>query len=74
MMTRALATKLPLGTILLHKRLTNADGSPLRARINGICHERNERNEQFRLPMKHGLYKCFYITLENAADWSYNDD
>ena len=69
MITNQQAGTLPTGTVLHHKELRNADGSPLRARINGRCKTWVTRPDEWRLPMKHGLRSCFYITERNAADW-----
>lgn len=49
------------GTIFYHVRLKNADGTPLRARVNGKCKTWKREPERFTLPMKHGLKQCFYI-------------
>jgi len=52
-----------------HIKLTNADGSPLRARVNGACKVWKTRPADFRLPMKYGLRECFYIDQDNAHEW-----
>lgn len=41
-----------------------------RAKVNGRCRTWKREPEKFALPMKHGLYVYFYITPENANDWS----
>lgn len=52
-----------------HVTLKNADKTPLRCRVNGQCKTWSTRPESFRLPVKHGLKTCFYITEENAHEW-----
>jgi len=41
-----------------------------RARVNGKCQTWKREPDKFKLPMKYGLYDYFYITQDNAADWS----
>lgn len=53
-----------------HAVLVNRDGTPLRSRVNGKCKTWKTRPGEFRLPMKHGLKECFYITEKNADEWS----
>lgn len=57
------------GKVLHHVSKTNADGSPLRARVNGTVKVWAREPARFQLPMKHGLRTCFYITEANAAEW-----
>jgi hypothetical protein len=45
---------------------TNADGSPIRWRVNGMCKTWKTRPDEFRLPIKHGLKDYFYLTHANA--------
>lgn len=52
-----------------HRTARNADGSALRCRANGRCKLWKRRPDRFRLPVKHGLRDCFYLTPDNAADW-----
>ena len=76
MITKEIAVNATLGTIFYHKTLKNADGSPLRGRVNGKCKTWKTRPDDFRLPMKHGLYDYFYISggegfphTANAGQW-----
>lgn len=39
------------------------------ARVNGKCKTWKTRPDEFRLPMKYGLYECFYIDNSNAHEW-----
>lgn len=57
-------------TILYHRTRRNSDGTALRARTNGRCKVWATRPDEFRLPMKHGMYEAFYITEHNADNWS----
>jgi hypothetical protein len=53
-----------------HVNAKNADGTPCRCRVNGACKTWKTRPDDFRLPVKHGLRDCFYITPENAHEWN----
>lgn len=70
MITKAIAESLRPGTILHHLSKTNADGTPLRARVNGKCQTWKTRPNEFRLPVKYGLKECFNITHESGAYWT----
>ena len=61
MITKELALTLKPGQELWHNAATNADGTPVRARVNGKCKTWKRYPERFQLPMKHGLKQCFYI-------------
>jgi len=69
MVNKTIATTVTLGDIFHHKTAKNADGTPVRARVNGKCKTWKTRPDDFRLPVKYGLRDCFYLTPENAADW-----
>jgi len=45
----------------------NNHGVVKRCRVNGACKTWKTRPDEFKLPMKFGLYECFYITDENAG-------
>lgn len=68
-MTHNELISLPRGTTLHHVSLRNADGSALRARVNGRAKTWVTRPGAFRLPMKWGLKTCFYITERDADLW-----
>lgn len=70
MITKRQATNATYRQEFHHKTLKNADGTPVRCRVNGKCKTWKTRPEDFRLPVKHGLYQCFYITQHNAKDWT----
>lgn len=70
MITRDVAVRARHGQIFHHVSLTNADGTPVRCRVNGICKTWVRRPDDFRLPVKYGLKTCFYITPRNAHEWT----
>lgn len=57
-----------------HVHLKNRDGTPVRCRANGACKTWKTRPSDFRLPVKHGLRECFYITELNAVDWEITEE
>lgn len=69
MITKDIAASLTYRDTLHHKRKTNSDGTPVRCRVNGKCQTWKTRPDDFKLPVKHGLNECFYITPFNADDW-----
>lgn len=63
------------GKTLYHKKMRNADGTPVRCRVNGRCKTWKTRPEEFRLPVKHGLKTCFYITdCSGAHEWTTSEE
>lgn len=64
-----IATTLQHRRIVYHTRLTNVDGSPLRARVNGKIKVWKTRPGHFELPCKYGLKFGFKITHENCHEW-----
>jgi len=69
MITKECAMSLSHGHVLHHKSAKNADGTPVRCRVNGRCKVWKTRPDEFRLPVKWGLKTCFYIELHNAKEW-----
>jgi len=61
MIYKETAVNATVGTIFYHVKLKNADGTPLRARVNGKCKTWKNRPDDFKLPMKYGLKGYFYI-------------
>lgn len=57
------------GTVLHHVKERNADGSPLRARVMGMCKHWKTRPDDFELPVKYGLKNSFRVTHLNAHEW-----
>jgi len=74
MISKHTATSLGHRCELHHVKLKNADGTPVRCRVNGACKTWKTRPDDFRLPVKHGLKHCFYITPANAAQWGLGVD
>jgi len=56
-----------------HKTLTNADGTPMRARVNGKVKTWKRDLNRVQVPMKHGLYDCFYIDQDNMHEFELGD-
>lgn len=52
-----------------HVTARNADGTAVRCRANGRCKTWKTRPDDFRLPVKYGLKRCFYLTPRNADEW-----
>lgn len=75
MITKEQAIGLSHGDILHHIKSKNADGSPVRARVSGKVKVWITRPDDFRIPVKYGMYDSFYISkIENAFDAHKNDD
>lgn len=70
MITKAQALAAHYRQEFYHVSIKNADGSPVRCRVNGQCKTWVTRPEEFSLPVKYGLKECFYITQRNAHDWN----
>jgi hypothetical protein len=58
------------GQILHHVTQKNADGSPLRVRVNGKPQFWKTRPVDFRLPVKYGLYQYAQVTETDAEYWT----
>ena len=67
-MTKQQAINMTYGDLLYHKTKTNTTGR-VRVRVSGKCKTWKTRPDEFRLPVKYGLYQSFYITHENADEW-----
>ncbi len=73
-MTKRDAVDARHGEIFYHKTLTNADGeTPQGFRVTGKCKTWKTRPDEFRLPIKRGLYTSGYITHENADEFKVNE-
>lgn len=61
-----------------HKTLRNADGTPLRARVNGKVKTWKRDPDRVCVPMKHGLKECFYIGTDYGCspidEWEIDED
>ena len=53
-----------------HTTLKGSDKQPIRCRAMGKCKTWKTRPNEFKLPVKYGLYQSFYITQSNASDWT----
>ena len=62
------------GQTLYHKTVRGSDKAPARCRVNGKCKTWKTRPEMFQLPVKHGLYTCFYITEDNMHEWGVSEE
>jgi hypothetical protein len=57
--------------IFYHTYLKTADGvSPVRCRRNGVTKTWKRDKKRFEIPVKAGLKSFFYITQDNAQEWS----
>jgi len=74
MITKEIAEIAHHGQTYHHVTSKNSDGTPARCRVNGACKVWKTRPGDFRLPVKHGLRDCFYITPENCTDWVVDAD
>jgi hypothetical protein len=75
MIDKQIAVTLTNGTTLYSDLQTNSDGSPLRCRVTGKCKTWKTRPDDFRLPVKHGLYDSFYIINDGFAEhWHLDED
>lgn len=70
MITKTIATQASYRQEFWHVSLKNRDNTPVRCRVNGKCKTWVRKPEDFRLPVKYGMYECFYITPANANEWS----
>lgn len=54
-----------------HRTATYRDGvTPIQVRRNGRTKRWKTRPKEFQIPVKYGLKECFYITQNNAHEWS----
>ena len=63
------AKNLARGTVLHHKNLENADGTPQRWRVNGAPKTWKTRPNEVRVPVKRGLYSFDYVTADIVSDF-----
>lgn len=52
-----------------HVLIKNRDNSPARAKRNGKTKVWVTRPNEFKIPVKHGLYDYFYIDQNNGHEW-----
>lgn len=53
-----------------HISLKNADKTSLRCKRNGKTKIWKTRPNEFKIPVKHGLYNYFYIDQNNCHEWN----
>ena len=53
-----------------HVTLLDSRKQPLRCRRNGATKLWKTRPEEFKIPVKYGMYEYFYITQDNAHEWT----
>lgn len=71
-LTKELALK---ADVFYHVELKNkSDNTPLRVRRNGKTQTWKTRPDEFRVPVKYGLYAYANITNDNMNEWQVNDD
>ena len=68
-MTLSEACDLTYRQTIYHSVKTNADGSALRARVNGKISRWARNPNRISIPLKHGLKTHFYLTESNLAEW-----
>jgi len=59
------AKDLKLGQVLSMNYNKNSDGSCVRWRVNGKVKTWKTRPNEFKIPVKHGMYDFGYITQHN---------
>lgn len=71
-MTKQQALALSPGQIIYHVSGRNADGTSTRARVNGraVTFKRPQNQHRWRVPLKHGFYTTFQLTIYNVHDWT----
>jgi hypothetical protein len=70
MITIAQAKKLSYRNQIYSTTLRDSTGHSVRARVNGKVQLWKTRPTEFKVPMKHGLRDGFYLTQDNANQWS----
>ena len=67
MITYEQAIKLRHGQILHDVVRKNADGTPVRWRVNGATKVWKTRPGHFRVPLKHGMWDYDYVDQDTAG-------
>jgi hypothetical protein len=62
MITLEQAKNLKHGQIIYHIYNRNADKTPQRWRVNGMVKTWKTRPDEVRVPIKHGMKNCDYLT------------
>ncbi len=53
-----------------HITLKSKRGEPVKCRRNGKTKTWKTRPNEFKIPVKYGLYEYFYITENNCHEWN----
>jgi hypothetical protein len=56
-----------------HATLKNKDNTPCRVRRSGKTQTWKTRPDEFKIPVKYGLYQSLYITQNNAHEFNVAD-
>ena len=67
-MTLEQAKNLKYGDIVHHNTSKNVDGTCQRWKVNGKIKTWKRSPERVKIPVKHGLYTCDYITEQYLND------
>ncbi len=65
-MTIEQAKNLRYGQVITHTERKNADGTPLRAKVNGKPKTWKTRPDAVQIPVKRGLYEFGYVGTESG--------
>lgn len=74
MVTKKQAMDLSHGQVLHYLHNSNADGSPQRWRVNGVCKIWKRSPDRFQVPLKYGLYGYGYLDETNCNDFEVADE
>lgn len=73
-MTTQEAKRLTVGTVLYHKTYRNADGTPMRWRVNGKVRTWKKTPDRIQVPIKYGLKLCGYLNEQNVKDFELTEE
>lgn len=68
--SKAICEQAKPGQTFWHRFEKHADGSPLRVKVSGPCKTWESEPNEFRLPVKYGLFQTLYITEHNAGEFT----
>ena len=74
MITKEQAMELHHGQVIYRDVGRNADGSPLRYRVNGKCKTWVTRPDEFRVPLKQGFYGHDYLDQRVALSYHLTEE
>lgn len=70
MITKEQAMGFKVGQVLEHIHFKNKDGTPRRCRVTGQVKCFDSSRASFHIPVKYGLFNCFFIDTHNAGEWN----